>query len=346
MKSKILYTHIKENQLGIVLIIVSGVLHSLVTFLLPVSIGEFFNLNFHSNSSKAKLFGWLGIRLETITQFFIFFFILLLVKFIASFIEKWFTARQSEWLAKTIREKLFAVQINWPNEIFKEKSYGNYLLRYSNDMKAIQDLFTQGLLGVTRDVLFVFTGLFLLFKINNYLAIWLAAFFICMLGTVYLFSGKQKKYISNSRNMRSNMLAFVAKSFTRHFAIKQNNTEEKIIDRFAEKSNQLLEANLKNKLFESLLYNFIPVLQFVAIAGLLCLMAINTEGLNSGDALIIIMIVLMLQSTFRRILKTPGIINKGKISLLKTDELLLKDTCEDIFLQNAKIVKKQERVGV
>ena len=62
--------HVRKYRLAFWGVIFIGLLNGLVSFLLPVSIGEFFTIFFKTGSSKGKMLDWLGIELSTVNQFF------------------------------------------------------------------------------------------------------------------------------------------------------------------------------------------------------------------------------------------------------------------------------------
>ena len=60
--------HIRKNPFSFAAILLAGFVNSCVSFLLPVSIGEFFTLYFHTGSSKGKLLSFLGLHLDTVQE--------------------------------------------------------------------------------------------------------------------------------------------------------------------------------------------------------------------------------------------------------------------------------------
>lgn len=322
LRSRIAAEYINANRPILASIIIIGVLQSFITFLLPVSIGEFFSLQFKAGSSKGRLLQLLGIHFSSLTGFFSFFLVLLVLKTITSQAEQWLTLKEGEKFVRITRDKLFAAQLNQDAVFFRRKAYGNYLLRYSNDLKAVKNYLRYGILGAFKNSIFLFTGFFLLGMIDFQLAAYLVILFLLFLAGAFLLAKYQKKFIQKSRDHRSNLLAFVTKSFSRYSDIKENNTEQSTINRFNGKSARLYAANLKNYQLESIQQSLIPFLQYAMLGGLLFLSTVITPAINHGDALVFVLITLMLFSPMRRILKVPGILNKGNISLQKIEELL------------------------
>lgn len=303
-------------------IIFIGVLQSCITFLLPVSIGEFFSLQYQAGSTKGRLLQLLGIHFSSLSGFFLFFFLLLLVKGITSRAEQWLSFKEGEKFVKTVREQLFGVQLNQDAAVFQRKAYGNYLLRYSNDLKAVKNYLLQGVLTLLKKSIFLLVGFILLGMIHFQLTVYLVVLFSIFIVGIFFLANYQKRYIQKSRDKRSNLLAFVTRSFSRFTRIKENNSEQNTINRFNEKSSQLYEANLRNYQLESFQQSLIPFLQYIMLGGLLYLSTILTPSINHGDALVFVLVTLMLFSSMRKILKVPGVLNKGNISLQKIEELL------------------------
>ncbi len=321
-KQNLLQQHLSNHKHFLLLYVFVGLIQSCTTFLLLISIGEFFTVYFNSDNSKARILQLLGIHLQNLTSFFLFFFFLILIKSFADFLERWLSYKQGELYVKHIREKLFVTQINWSQEKFTQKHFGKYLLRYTNDMKSVQNYLTKGIMGCVKDVLFLLIGFALLYIIHHILALYLLIFILIILIIVFLVSGLQKKFISNSRVKRSSLLAFVTRSFQRHNSINLKKRVESTQQRFMARSENLYQANMHNNRFDSMLQALLPFLQFSVVGLLLWRITLFTGSINSNEALIFVLITLMIMSPIKRVLQVPAVINKGKISQRKIDEIL------------------------
>ncbi|MBI5372088.1 MAG: ABC transporter ATP-binding protein [Sphingobacteriales bacterium] len=320
-RSSFLRSYLSSHKGGITTVVLTGLLSSLSSFLLTLIIGDFFMLQFQTGSSKGKLLAWLGIRLHTVQDFFWIFGGLLLFKFISSFYEGYLSARQGERFVKELRHILFTAQIMSPAEQFAGKPFGNYLLRYSNDLKAVQNCLTRGVLGGIKHFLFVLTGLFLLLRINLLLGLISAGLFLLIVTVVAVLSAGQKKYIRESRTRRSNLLAFVTRSFSRFRHIKQENSEDQVLDKYERRAGLLYKANLANGKAESFIQSVAYLLQFGMIGCLLWVMTWKAAVYSAADGLIVVLLLLLMQGAVRNLLKVPSYLNKGRISLDKIREL-------------------------
>ena len=123
-KKNLQQEYFSNIKLMLLLYISIGLIQSCAIFLIPVSIGEFFTIHFNSGSSKGRLLELLGIHFKTLSSFFLFFILLLLVRTVFEFWERLLSYQQGELYVKFIRENIFATQINWSSEKFQQKHFG------------------------------------------------------------------------------------------------------------------------------------------------------------------------------------------------------------------------------
>lgn len=299
-----------------------GLINSCASFLLPVSIGEFFTIYFHSQSSKVKLLKWLGIHVYTLQDFYWLFIILLLIKMLAGYFENFNNRRLGELFAKNLREQIFVAQMSWHPSLLSKNAYGKYLLRYSNDMKAVQNYFSRGILDGLKNVIFLCTGIFLLSKIHLLLSIILVGLFATAFLLMHFISNYQKKFIITARMHRSGLLAFVAKTLAGYEKISLRNRDREMIGKFKSRSQLLYEANIRSNRLESLTQNMASFMIFLMIGILLWQMTLPYGHIRSSEGLMMMLMILMMQSALKGILKVPAYINKGNISLEKIRQLL------------------------
>ena len=258
------------------------------------------------------------------------FIILLIFKAALSFLESYGSYLQGELFVKDLREKLFAFQINWNPSLFPKNSYGKYLLRYSNDMKSIQNYFTRGIMDGIKNVFFLITGLFMLANIHLRLTIILFSLLLITIGIIYFIAKYQKPSIKASRSYRSSLLAFVTRSFSGFQRLKQQKAEIITIENFNKRSNSLYKANMRLNKIESLLQSSSHFLIFTMIGILLWQMTMTYSRISASDGLMMILMILMMQSALRKIFKVPGYLNKGNISLQKLNNILQQPGTPDL----------------
>lgn len=322
--------HLREYPAIFTGVLLCGFINSCASFLLPVSIGEFFVFRFHTGGSKRKLLSWLGIHLNSLNEFYLLFGILLLIKTITGFIETYYSYRSGELFVKNIREEIFVSQMKWDISLLSKKKYGKYLLRYSNDMKAIQNYFTKGVLEGIKSLFFLLTGLFILSKIHLYLTLIFLMLLLLLTGIISIIAKYQRPYIIAARTNRSSLLAFVATSLSGFEKIKQQRKEIEKMSNFNTRSGNLYLANMKSNLLESISQSISSFLIFFMIGILLWQMTFPMGHIKASEGVMMILIVLMMQTAIKKLLKVPGHLNKGNISLQKVTELLQNPIMENI----------------
>ncbi|MBI5858852.1 MAG: ABC transporter ATP-binding protein [Sphingobacteriales bacterium] len=314
--------YIFRSKRGLLLVILLGLVSSIASFMLTVIIGDFFMLQFQTGSSKGRLLAWLGVQLQTKDAFFLSFGFLLVIKFVAGFYEKYLSLRHGESFVREIRSQLFTSQMRSSVEQFGKKSFGKYLLRYSNDLKAVQQYLTRGILESIKQSLFIALGIFFLFKLNWILASIICCLFLISAAVIIILSRWQKKTIRQSRDKRSRLLAFVAGNFSRFDFLKREGREDRVIDRFQIRSQHLFDTNLANGWMESFIQSLARFFQFAIIGFSLWLMAGHGLNIDATDGLMVVLLLLLMQGSIRGLLKTPGYLNKGSISIRKINELI------------------------
>lgn len=318
----LLLKHLHRNYGRLLLILFSGLASSIASFLLTLLIGDYFMLRFDTESSKARLLHLLGIQPNQAADFFLLFGFLLLIRFVSGYYAQLGAMKQSETWVRNIREQLFAIQIRSQPEQFGEKKHEQYLLRYSNDMKAIQSYLASGILGGIRHLVFLAAGLSVMLLVHTGLALFIGG---CFLATAILISwlaARQKKWIRDSRNQRSSLLAFAARSFRRYETIRRDEKQEGIISRFNRRSAFLYTANIKNQEQEAWIQSLAKLLPFLSLGFLLYIIGSGAVTIQPSDGIVVILLLMQMQSSLRSVLRVPGILNKGRISLDKIHELM------------------------
>ena len=196
MKTKwqLIAEFIKNNKSLVTIAFASGLCYNIIMLLIPVSLGRFYEFNFGFSSQRLKLLESMPfINTESFNEFLVFFIGLVLIRFIFEFINRYVISIIGERFAKNLREQLFEHQLHINTQIYDQKGIGKYLLRYSGDLKSIQNYMTNGLFRFSQDLILILIlvvtisyinfnfgfivaisigiSIFLLFFINNILKI-------------------------------------------------------------------------------------------------------------------------------------------------------------------------------
>lgn len=312
--------HIKSQKLLFCLAVFCGFLQNCSFFILSISIGQFFNLKYGIDGNKSRILNYLHLNLNTSYNLSLLFGFLIVLKFVALYFEKRLSFKLTESLTKKLRESLFAFQIFQGSEHFNKKKYGKYLLRYAGDMNSITKYLSVGIIGFSRDLLYLLTALVFLFSINFTLTSLLVGFSAIFYLSILIFTKSEKTKIVNKRNAQSESMNFITNSLSNHRKIKLNNTENEQVIKFKLLSNKLSKLNFELNASETIKGSLPPIFHYILIS-ITMFYLYKCTNIVYTDSLVYVFILMMLGGTFRRIMKVPSILNKGNISLVKFDEM-------------------------
>ena len=202
----------------------TGVINSLISIVIPVSIGKYYQLAFHSNSPRGKFLDSF-FTIHHLSGFFLFFSLLILLKGIFTFFERFLAGYISELFSKQLREKLFETHLSFYASVYDRKPAGKFLLRYSGDLSAIQRYVMKGVVLFSIDVIFLVFALVVLLFINWQMTALAFGIAIVMFFLLYLLNNYLQRLTIKRRNVRSEMLSFVTSRLHAIFTIKAFNRE-------------------------------------------------------------------------------------------------------------------------
>ncbi len=316
---------LSRNRWIVILAMVAALLNSLLNVVLPLSIGKFFDLAFQDNSAKGKLIERTGLHIEDLSSFFMFFFLIVIMRGIFGFIELYLMEIIEENFTFYLRKKLFEKQLSHTQYSFQSKPVSKYLLRYSSDMSAIRNYLTKGHLKFISDSAFLIFALLMLAQLNSTLTM---VVFITLLASaliIIFFTRIQNNANDNRQNSRASFLQFVESRLSSFFTIKVFNREAPESQQFEKRSRSLRSSNLKYALYTSLIQSFLPLAFFTAI-GIVLIESIPQNTLSttevSGYLLVFILIMLYMQSVFKRLMRVPSILSQGRMSLDNLTQIL------------------------
>lgn len=293
-----------------------------------VSIGKYFELLFGFESHRAQILDFLpAFFFDTVPNFLIFFGSLVLLRGTFFFIERYNTGILGELMVRDLREKLFEHQLHLNMKVYDDRGTGKYLLRYSGDLKSIQNYLTKGVIRFSSDIVLLGLGLGTIL----YLTPELFPVFIIGIPTVMLGTWIANRYLYNvsvkRRDTRSGLLSFVNSRLSAMLSIKSFNKENPELKKFLKRSGRLYRHGRKYHRYYQFIQALIPTLLFLMLGGLFYA-AWRLKGLgvsiDQGVVLGSILILISMLPFLRRTLRVSVVWKLGNISfgkLLKVFEL-------------------------
>lgn len=320
-KKTLLVSFIKSNKRVVFASFLFGFFSIVATILIPVFLGKYYQIALHRHSTRGKMFDVLFGHITGIKIFFLVFALLILFKFVADFLMKYFLGITGELLAKNIRERLFFRQLNAKLEVHQKKETGLYLLRYSGDLSAIQHYLTKGIITFTNDCLHLLLALIVLALLNVNLTLVLLASYPIIFFTILYLNKRLKILTGKRRNRRSNNLSFVSSRLNALLTIKAFNRQSIENEKYSKGSTDLYEYGKKYYKLYSLIYALLPFMLYSMLAVILWIAYDmkhhSHHKIHGHDLLTFIMTMVNVIPVLKRILSVNFIWQAGDISFTK-----------------------------
>ncbi len=313
--------------------IVLGFFASVLTLLIPIALGKYFDLMFAYHSRRAQVLDMFPFSFwENMSQFLLFFIFLVVLQFFITYAFRYFTALSGERFSKFLRELLFTHQLWIPLATYEAKGTGKYLLRYSGDMRSAQNLFTKGVLRLASDLLILLLALGFMWWFDVWVSsIVMGSLIIAILIVVWLNKHLRKVSITR-RNRRSLLLAFVSERLRAIASLRAFNRYTPEILKFKKKSDGLYEIGSRYHAIYQLIYTIVPGLLYGVLTATLVVIYLRSEAhpqlLHSGNVLAYILLFLTIMPVIRRLLRAGLVWEMGLISIDKLRTVLTQATFE------------------
>jgi ABC-type multidrug transport system fused ATPase/permease subunit len=294
---------------------------NLLSIFLSLSVGLFYDIYFQSGSSKGMAVRKLFPGIHDMQGFAILFISLTLLKLLFTFWGKYSTGITGEKLTKDLREILFEKQMQHSLTSFQRKKPGNYLLRYSGDLSAIQQFVNKGVLVFTGDIFLLAATMIVLIFMEYHLGIAVMSVWLAGGIATYFLSRIGRKHSESRRNQRSGILSFVSIRFQHFQTIKAFNRERPETLAFKKLSIKMYELGKKYQFVKAGIQSLFPLF-FQGAIGIVLWLIVCGIDMNKSNTLVFILLIFYMQGAFRRVFQVNMIWQNGKVSFRKLFELL------------------------
>ncbi len=229
-----------------------------------------------------------------IIKLFILQVILLLVETVLRFIFSFITSWLGQQVVKDLRIKTYDKILNLNLSQYDKTPIGTLTTRTINDIEAMNDIFSDGLIPIISDLLTILFTLGFMFWINWQLTlISLMAFPILLLATYYFKESVNKSFIK-VRNAVASLNAFIQEHITGMQIVQAFAAEEQEYAKFKTINKEHRNANIKGILAYSI---FFPVVEIVlAISTGFLIWWVAGQKIEAG---LLIAFILFLNQIFR-----------------------------------------------
>lgn len=320
-KWKLIRDFISSQRLLVALTLLAGFCYNVFTILIPISIGKFYEFAFDFSSHRLKAFGFIPYMDATDhTTFLLLFFGLVALRFIFEYANRYGIALVGERFSKSFRERLFAAQLNIAMPVYDEKGIGKYLLRFSGDLKSIQNYIKNGMLRFAQDVLLLTIVFAVIAFMDAMLAVLIMGFIA--LASLLLWWVNKILYDQSleSRDRKSGMLSFVSTRLRAIASLKVFNKHTPENKRYRKRSEKLYQIGKKYAGTVALMQASIPAMTYGLLGGIMAYVLKTPSYQNTiggGSLLVIILLIISILPVLRRTLRVSITWKLGSISLQK-----------------------------
>lgn len=213
----------------------------------------------------------------------------------------WFLYRIN-WLGQTvvndIRKKVFHKVLHQDIAYYDQTPIGTLTTRTINDIEAVNDVFSEGIISIVADVLTIITIIIVMFVTDWRLTLICLAPFPILIVATYFFKESVKKSFQRVRNAIAALNAFVQEHLTGIHLLQAFTSEKREAEKFATINKEHQQANI-NAIFAYSV--FFPVVEIILATSMGLLVWYGARQILQHDmtAGIIISFVLYLNLLFR-----------------------------------------------
>ncbi len=341
------FTH--KNIILVILALLTGLCYNILTIMIPISIGKFYELSFGFSSHRLAALKFVPFMdAPDFGSFLLFFFFLVLLRLLFEYLNRYSIALVGERFSKLLREQLFSNQLQIAMSVYDNKGIGKYLLRYSGDLKSIQNYIKNGLIRFAQDIILLIIVVVAIGYFDMYLGIIIASCILTSSALLWLINKALYKASLERRNKRSGMLSFVNTRLRGIISLKAFNKYYPEEKRYQKRSKELYDIGKRYAKIVALLQAIIPAITYSMLGIIMFYVFSSTQGsdkLNGSSLLVLILLIISILPVLRRSLRVSIIWKLGDISFTKLIDIfnLPKENelpFEQISLNTAEIVFK------
>ncbi len=316
-KRSILFSFFIRYKWQSLLQFILGICTSILKILLPIAISKYFEMVFGSSSQKAVFLDFIPTEfIQTIPDFLLFFFVLVVIYGCFEFAELFGRNALSEIFIYRIRKILFQNQLYINHNTYDEKGTGRYLLRYSGDLSGILVFINKGVFQFFVDFSFLVLTLLVLLSIDFYIFLIVFGILFCSVLLLLISNLWLNKVSVKRRDLKSALLSFVSLHLRSILAIKSFNKERVVYKKYVKKVRKILFTSLQFHFVNGFIQTLSRSMVYLMLSAILVFVYI-TPNHSASTLVMVVLLIVTLLPIFRRTLLVYSIWEVGSISFEK-----------------------------
>lgn len=233
-------------------------------------------------------------------------------------------------IVKDLRNQVYKHIIHLKNSYFDKTPVGMLVTRAISDIEALSEVFSEGFIVISGDILMLLTFVTVMFIKNWVLTLIVLTTIPLLLVATNLFKNGVKKTFNEVRNAVSSLNTFTQEHLTGMRIIQLFNREEQEYEKFKIINDKHRKANIRSIWYYSIFFPVVEILSAISIGSLIWFIGAryNSSGIGLGDITFFVMMVNMLFRPIRMLADRLNTLQMGIVSadrvfkVLDTNEII------------------------
>ncbi len=223
-------------------------------------------------------------------------------------------------IVKDLRNQVYNHIIKLKNSYFDNTPVGTLVTRAISDIESLSDVFAEGFIVISGDILMLLTFVTVMFIKNWILTLIVISTIPLLMVATTLFKNGVKKTFNEVRNAVSALNTFTQEHITGMRIVQLFNREEQEYGKFKEINDKHRKANIRSIWYYSIFFPVVEILSATSIALLIWFIGAknNSMNLGLGDITFFVMMVSML---FRPIRMLADRLNTLQMGIVAADRV-------------------------
>lgn len=261
---------------------------------------------------------------------------ILLLETVFRFVFMYITNWLGQNVVDDIRKAVFKKVIHQDLKYYDHNAIGTLTTRTINDIEAINNVFSEGLISIVADVLTILAILAVMFYTNWKLALVCIAILPVLFFATYIFKESVKKSFQMVRTAVAKLNAFVQEHISGMYIIQTLAAEEKELEKFTVINKEHRKAHIKSIFAYSV---FFPIVEIIMSIALGILVWYGAARMLDGEISqgVIIAFILYLNMLFRPMRMLADKFNTLQMGIVAADRVFTVLDSEAYLKNNGKL---------
>ncbi|MBK7788172.1 MAG: ABC transporter ATP-binding protein [Saprospiraceae bacterium] len=295
---------------------------NLLTIVLTLLIGKFFQLQFGLQTAKGNLLDFYPFSLATdLSSFYLMYGIILVLKIGFFFYARYMGDKVGVILIKNLKREVFNWQLLIPISYYRNTGAGRFMLRFSGDMSNIKKHFINGILYWSTDIVIIVLFFVIIFQSNLVLGCWMLGLLVTST-FILQFLDNQLYLLTEIQSSKSSRLFSLISTTLNHLetihVINRNKIQVKTFNKLNEGHAR---ASIQQSRQEAIYRTAIPFITYLLILCTLLVAGFQQDAIATSVLVSTILLILYITPVIRRVLSSGISREKGILSWKNIEKL-------------------------